>query len=62
MACKVAGRPGRRVVGEIRQGADDGHPDVWPDPHCDHILFDNIAEADASVDAFRDNIGQVCRR
>src|SRR6266568_1525893 len=47
------------MIGEIRRGADDGNPDVRPDPDCDHVLFDDVAEADAGVDPVRDDVGQV---
>jgi hypothetical protein len=59
MAGEFAGRPRHLMVGEIGWSADDGHPDVRPDADRDHVLFDDVAEADAGVEAFRNDVGEI---
>ena len=58
MAGKLAGRPGHRMGREIGRRADDSHPDVRPDADRDHVLLYDVPEADAGIDAVRDDIGQ----
>lgn len=47
MPAKVVGRP------------QDGHGNVRPDPHRDHVPGDLAAQPDACVEAIRHHIGQA---
>ena len=43
---------------EVTRRADDGHAEVGTDPDRDHVLLDLLAQPDAGVITFRDQIRQ----
>jgi hypothetical protein len=48
-----------RPFREIGWRADDRHAHVRPDAHCDHILGDLVARADARVVTFGNDVSQA---
>ncbi len=47
------------MLGEIGRCTDDSHAQVRTDAHRDHVLRHLLAQSDARVVAFRDDIGQA---
>jgi hypothetical protein len=59
MARELARCSRRRMVGEIRWSADDGHSQVGTDADRDHVLLDELAEANAGIEAQGDDIAPI---
>ena len=48
-----------RVAAKVFWRTDDNHRDVRADWHCDHVLCDLFAQANAGIEVIGDNIRET---